>query len=122
MYFPLIEEYTLFLYKNYFMKKKRLFESQELTQLLGKKFGFEDKLLALEIRNWLIDHLGTYVTNDLECTTIRDGIIEFKVKSPILAQELRMREAFLLMKIQEILSNRTNIQGISIFLTNRPTK
>lgn len=104
------------------MKKKRLFESQELTQLLGKKFGFEDKLLALEIRNWLIDHLGTYVTNDLECTTIRDGIIEFKVKSPILAQELRMREAFLLMKIQEILSNRTNIQGISIFLTNRPTK
>jgi hypothetical protein len=39
------------------MKKKREYQSSELVKSFAKIYGFEDKLLALQVKDFLEDYL-----------------------------------------------------------------
>ncbi len=83
------------------MKKKREFQSSELVKAFAKIHGFEDKLLAFEVKDFLEDYLDSQLFQEIESVNLNKGILEIKIKSPLLKNDFRMRKSFFLKKFQE---------------------
>lgn len=82
-------------------RKKREFHSSELVKAFAKIYHFEDKLLALEVKEYLKEYLDEGLFSEIETVNLKDRTLLIKVKSPLLKQDLRMRRSFYINKFQE---------------------
>lgn len=82
-------------------RKKREFQSSELVQSFAKIYGFEEKLLAFEVKDFLHEYLNDKLFNEIESVNLRKKILELRIKSPLLKNDFRMRKTFYLQKFQE---------------------
>ena len=84
------------------MKKKREYNSSELVKSFAKIYGFENKLLALQVKDFLEDYLDKRMFQEIESVNLnRDKILEIKIKSALFKNDFRMRKTFFLKKFQE---------------------
>lgn len=83
------------------MKKKREFQSSELVKSFAKIHGFEEKLLAFEVKDFLHEYLSDALFREIESVNLNKKILEIKIKSPLLKNDFRMRKTFFLTKFKE---------------------
>ncbi|UFH31908.1 hypothetical protein LNP04_18380 [Chryseobacterium sp. C-71] len=81
--------------------KKREFQSSELVKSFARIYGFENKLVAFEIKDFLEDYLDESLFNEIESVNIEDKTILIKIDSPILRNDFQMRKSFYLKKFQD---------------------
>lgn len=81
--------------------KKREFQSSELVKSFARIHGFEDKLLAFEIKDFLEEYLDESLFNEINSVNIEDKIIVIKIDSPLLKNDFQMRKSFYLKKFQD---------------------
>ena len=82
-------------------KKKREFKSSELVKTFARIYGFEDKLLAFEIKDFLHEYLNDALFNEIESVNLNKKILEIRINSPLLKNDFRMRKTFFLNKFKE---------------------
>ncbi len=82
-------------------KKKREFQSSELVKSFARIHGFEDKLLAFEIKDFLNEYLSEALFNEIESVNLNKKILEIRIKSALLKNDFRMRKTFFLNKFKE---------------------
>ena len=83
------------------MKKKREYQSSELVKSFAKIYGFEDKLLALQVKDFLEDYLDQALFDEIESINKKKNILEIKIKPALLRNDFRMKKTFFLKKFQE---------------------
>lgn len=81
------------------MKKKREFLSSDLVKIFAKKHGFEEKLLAFQIKDYLREYLDEPLFKEIIQVDVNNKILEIRIKSPLLKNDFRMRKSFYLKKI-----------------------
>lgn len=81
--------------------KKREFQSSELVKSFARIHGFEDKLVAFEIKDFLEDYLDEALFNEIKSVNLDDKVISIMVNSPILRHDFQMRKTFYLKKFQD---------------------
>jgi len=81
--------------------KKREFQSSELVKSFARMYGFEDKLLAFEIKDFLAEYLDESLFDEIESVNIDDKTIFIKINSPLLKNDFKMRRSFYLKKFQD---------------------
>lgn len=82
-------------------KKKREFQSSELVRSFAKIYGFENKLLAFEIKDFLEDYLDESLFSEIESVNIEKKCVIIKIHSPLLKHDFQMRKSFFLKKFQD---------------------
>lgn len=83
------------------MKKKREYQSSELVKSFARIYGFEDKLLAFEVKDFLNEYLNDALFSEIESVNLNSKVLEIRIKSPLLKNDFRMRKTFFLIKFQE---------------------
>ncbi|MBF8456655.1 hypothetical protein IV494_05610 [Kaistella sp. G5-32] len=83
------------------MKKKREYQSSELVKSFARLYGFEDKLLAFEVKDFLNEYLNDALFSEIESVNLNKKILEIRIKSPLLKNDFRMRKTFFLNKFNE---------------------
>lgn len=83
------------------MKKKREYQSSELVKSFARIYGFEDKLMAFEVKDFLHEYLNGELFNEIESVNLNKKILEIRIKSPLLKNDFRMRKTFFLNKFNE---------------------
>lgn len=83
------------------MKKKREYQSSELVKSFAKIYGFEDKLLAFEVKDFLEDYLDESLFLEIEQVDYKENCIFIRIKSPLLKNDFKMRRTFYLQKFQQ---------------------
>lgn len=83
------------------MKKKREYQSSELVKSFAKIYGFEDKLLAFEVKDFLQEYLDEALFAEIGNVNLVKGVLSIQIKSPLLKNDFRMRKTFFLQKFQE---------------------
>lgn len=81
--------------------KKREFQSSELVKSFARIHGFEHKLLAFEIKDFLEDYLDESLFNEIESVNIENKCIIIKINSPLLKHDFQMRKSFYLKKFRD---------------------
>lgn len=81
--------------------KKREFQSSELVKSFARIHGFEDKLIAFEIKDYLEDYLDESLFQEIVSVNIEEKTILIKINSPLLKNDFKMRKSFYLKKFQE---------------------
>ena len=82
-------------------KKKREFQSSELVKSFAKIYGFEDKLVAFEVKDFLQDYLDESLFEEIGNINLQKGILTIQIKSALLKNDFRMRKTFFLKKFQD---------------------
>lgn len=82
-------------------KKKREFQSSELVKSFAKIHGFEHKLLAFEIKDFLSDYLDESLFKEIKSVNIENKCVFIKINSPLLKHDFQMRKSFFLRKFQD---------------------
>ena len=82
-------------------KKKREFRSSELVKSFARIYGFEDKLLAFEVKDFLHEYLNDALFQEIESVNLEKKTLIIKIKSPLLKNDFRMRKTFFLNKFRE---------------------
>ena len=95
------------------MKKKREFQSSELVKSFARIHGFEEKLLAFEVKDFLHEYLNDDLFNEIESVNLNKKILQIKIKSPLLKNDFRLRQSFFLKKFQEKFGEE-NFTGLQI--------
>ena len=80
--------------------KKREFQSSELVKSFARIHGFEDKLAAFEIKDFLEDYLDESLFREIVSVNLQNKIIQIKIDSPLLKNDFKMRKSFYLLKFQ----------------------
>ena len=83
------------------IRKKREFLSSELVQSFAKMHGFEDKLLAFEVKDFLEEYLDDELFNEIESVNLDKKNLIVKVRSPLLRNDFQLRKNFYLQKFQD---------------------
>ena len=83
------------------MKKKREYQSSELVKSFARIYGFEDKLLAFEVKDFLQDYLDYTLFAEIESVNLQDKILKIRIYSPLLKNDFRMKKSFFLKKFQD---------------------
>lgn len=83
-------------------KKNREFQSSELVKSFAKIYGFEDKLIAIRIKDFLEDYLDSTMFSEIESVNLKETILVIRIKSPLLKNDFRLRKSFLLSKFQSL--------------------
>jgi len=81
--------------------KKREFQSSELVKSFARIYGFEDKLVAFEIKDYLEDYLDESLFQKIESVNLDNKIIQIRINSPLLKNDFKMRKSFYLKKFQD---------------------
>ncbi|MBQ0152808.1 MAG: DUF721 domain-containing protein [Chryseobacterium sp.] len=81
-------------------RKKREFQSSELVQSFARIYGFENKLLAFEIKDFLQEYLDESLFSEIRSVNFEDKTILIKIDSPMLKNDFRLRRSFYLKKFQ----------------------
>lgn len=87
------------------MKKKREYQSSELVKSFAKIYGFEDKLLAFEIRDFLHDYLDEALFAEIQSVDLKNKVLLIRIGSPMLKNDFRLRKTFFLNKFREKFGN-----------------
>ena len=95
-------------------KKKREYQSSELLKSFAKIYGFEDKLKAFEIKDFLESYLPPDLFKEIESVNIKEKVLVIRIKSPLLKNDFRMRKAFFYKKFTEVLKDETLINDLLI--------
>lgn len=82
-------------------KKKREYQSSELVKSFARIYGFEDKLVAFDIKDFLEDYLDESLFKEIRSVNIEDKRIIIKIDSPLLKNDFKMRKTFYLKKFQD---------------------
>lgn len=82
-------------------KKKREYQSSELVKSFARIYGFEDKLVAFEIKDFLEDYLDESLFKEIRSVNLDNGCIMIKIDSPLLKNDFKMRKGFYLKKFQD---------------------
>ncbi|MBP2615074.1 hypothetical protein [Chryseobacterium jejuense] len=82
-------------------KKKREYQSSELVKSFARIYGFEDKLVAFDIKDFLEDYLDQSLFNEIRSVNIENKCIILKIDSPLLKNDFKMRKTFYLKKFQD---------------------
>jgi len=82
-------------------KKKREYQSSELVKSFARIHGFEDKLIAFEIKDFLEEYLDASLFNEIKSVDLKDKIIIIKINSPLLKNDFYMRKSVYLKKFQD---------------------
>ena len=64
-------------------------------------YGFEDKLLAFEVKDFLEDYLDSDLFAEVDSVNLDGKILSIKINSPLLKNDFRMRKSFFLKKFNE---------------------
>ncbi|KMQ68826.1 hypothetical protein ACM39_05950 [Chryseobacterium sp. FH2] len=80
--------------------KKREFQSSELVKSFARIHGFEHKLIAFDIRDFLEDYLDESLFREIRSVDIENTCIIIKIDSPLLKHDFKMRKSFYLKKFQ----------------------
>jgi hypothetical protein len=81
--------------------KKREFQSSELVKSFARIHGFEHKLIAFEIKDFLGDYLDESLFKEIKSVNIEDKCIMIRIDSPLLKHDFQMRKSFYLKKFQD---------------------
>lgn len=81
--------------------KKREFQSSELVKSFARIYGFEDKLIAFEIKDFLEEYLDESLFSEIETVNLEDQTVIIKISSPLLKNDFKMRKSFYLKKFQD---------------------
>lgn len=81
--------------------KKREFQSSELVKSFARIYGFEDKLVAFDIKDFLEDYLDESLFQEIVSVNLDDKIIQIRINSPLLKNDFKMRKNFYLKKFQD---------------------
>lgn len=81
--------------------KKREFQSSELVKSFARIYGFEHKLVAFEIKDFLEDYLDESLFNEIRSVNIEGKCVVIKINSPLLKHDFQMRKSFYLKKFQD---------------------
>ncbi|MDQ1096614.1 MULTISPECIES: hypothetical protein [Chryseobacterium] len=82
-------------------KKKREYQSSELVKSFARVYGFEDKLLAFEIKDFLEDYLDESLFAEIISVNLAHKVISIRIGSPLLKNDFKMRKSFYLKKFQD---------------------
>ena len=82
-------------------KKKREYQSSELVKSFARIYGFEDKLLAFEIKDFLEDYLDESLFAEIISVNLSDKVVTIRIGSPLLKNDFKMRKSFYLKKFQD---------------------
>ncbi|MEY8760394.1 hypothetical protein [Chryseobacterium tongliaoense] len=82
-------------------RKKREYESSELVKSFARIYGFEGKLVAFEIKDFLEEYLDESLFREIISVDLKDKIITIKIDSPLLKNDFTMRRSFYLKKFQD---------------------
>lgn len=82
-------------------KKKREYQSSELVKSFARIYGFEGKLVAFEIKDFLEDYLDESLFKEIRSVNLENGCIIIKIDSPLLKHDFKMRKGFYLKKFQD---------------------
>ncbi len=94
---------TFFIFVVLSLMKKRQYQSSELVKTFAKKFGFEEKLLALQIKDFLEDYLDDALFREISQVDLKSQHLTIRVKSPLLKHDFRMKKNFFLDKFKTII-------------------
>ena len=75
-------------------KKKREYQSSELVKSFARLYGFENKLLAFEVKDFLHEYLNDALFNEIESVNLHKKILEIRIKSPLLKMILDCEKPF----------------------------
>ncbi|MDR6156952.1 hypothetical protein QF023_000468 [Chryseobacterium sp. SLBN-27] len=81
--------------------KKREYQSSELVKSFARIYGFEHKLIAFEIKDFLEEYLDESLFREIKSVNIEDQIVIIKINSPLLKNDFQMRKSFYLKKFQD---------------------
>jgi hypothetical protein len=88
--------------QHFFMrKKKREYQSSELVKSFARIHGFEGKLLAFEIKDFLEEYLDESLFDEIRSVNIENKCIFIQINSPLLKNDFKMRRSFYLKKFQD---------------------
>ncbi|HCN51254.1 MAG TPA: hypothetical protein DIT10_19545 [Chryseobacterium sp.] len=82
-------------------KKKREYQSSELVKSFARIYGFEGKLVAFEIKDFLEDYLDESLFKEIRSVNLENGCIIIRIDSPLLKHDFKMRKGFYLKKFQD---------------------
>lgn len=82
-------------------EKKREFHASELVKSFARIHGFEDKLLAMEVKDFLQNYLDGGLFQEIESVNLDGGTLIIKIKSSLFRNDFRLRKSFFLNKFQE---------------------
>ncbi len=81
--------------------KRREYQSSELVKSFARIHGFEDKLIAFEIKDFLEEYLDESLFREIKNVNIEDKTVIIKINSPLLKNDFQMRKSFYLKKFQD---------------------
>jgi len=81
--------------------KKREYQSSELVKSFARIHGFEDKLIAFEIKDFLEEYLDESLFREIKSVNIENLTVIIKINSPLLKNDFQMRKSFYLKKFQD---------------------
>jgi len=81
--------------------KKREYQSSELVKSFARIYGFEDKLIAFGIKDFLEEYLDESLFREIRSVNIEDQTIIIKINSPVLKHDFQMRKSFYLKKFKD---------------------
>lgn len=87
------------------MRKKREYQSSDLVKSFARIYGFEDKLKAFEIKDFLEDYLSADLFSEIESVNLKNHVLDIKINSPLLKNDFRLRKTFFLAKFQSVLED-----------------
>ncbi|MBD8017829.1 MULTISPECIES: hypothetical protein [Kaistella] len=82
-------------------KKKREFQASELVKSFARIHGFEDKLLAFEVKDFLEEYLSNVLFEEIESVDLEQKVLKIRIKSQMLKNDFRLRKSFYLNKFQD---------------------
>ena len=81
-------------------KKKREYQSSELVKSFARIHGFESKLVAFEIKDFLEEYLDESLFREIKSVNIEDRCVIIGINSPLLKHDFQLRKSFFLKKFQ----------------------
>ncbi len=82
-------------------KKKREYQSSDLVKSFARIYGFEGKLIAFEIKDFLEEYLDEALFREIKSVNIDHHCVIIKISSPLLKHDFQLRKSFFLKKFQD---------------------
>jgi hypothetical protein len=83
------------------IRKKREYLSSELVHNFAKIYGFESKLLAFEVKDFLEEYFDDTLFSEIESVNLEKTTLKIKINSPLLKNDFQLRKSFYLKKFQD---------------------
>ncbi|AQX05473.1 hypothetical protein KRE40_01580 [Elizabethkingia meningoseptica] len=84
-------------------KKKREYLSSELVQAFVKVYGLEEKMEAIAIRDFLEEYLDESLYQEITSVSLKNRLLEIRIRSLLLKNDFRMRKSFFLQKFRSVI-------------------